>query len=328
VEVPADQFPAQFFPNPASANAFFLNAALYTAVGTMRKRGPMISLEEFRLIRDYVEKHCGIHLPDEKVYLVETRLTTLMFEQGCKTFGELHNKAVRDKTHILRDKIIENITTNETYWFRDLHPFGILKEVLFKRYAEEITAGKRKKIRIWCSACSTGQEPYSIAMTFREFMRENPRIRREHIEITASDISSTVLFIGKMGRYDSLSMSRGLSEEFRDRYFIRDDTVWSIKDEIKEMVRFQKLNLQENFQHLGRQDIIFCRNILIYFSTEFKQNILKRIASLLQPDGYLFLGASESIIMYTQEYEMLKHAMGLYYQIKQNEEKHHAYSVR
>ncbi|MDD3618921.1 MAG: protein-glutamate O-methyltransferase CheR [Desulfobulbaceae bacterium] len=288
----------------------------------------MISLEEFHLIRDYIEKHCGIYLSDEKVYLVETRLTTLMFEQGCGSFGELYKKAVLDRTHVLRDKIIENITTNETYWFRDLHPFGILNEVLFKHYADEITAGRRDKIRIWCSACSTGQEPYSIAMTFREFMRENPRLRPDHIEITASDISSTVLFIGKMGRYDSLSISRGLSEEFRDRYFVRDDKVWTIKDEIKQMVKFQKLNLQENFHHLGRQDIVFCRNILIYFSMEFKQNILRRIASLLRPNGYLFLGASESIIMYTQEYEMLRHAMGLYYQIKQNEEKHHAYSVR
>ena len=288
----------------------------------------MISLEEFRLIRDYIEKHCGIHLSDEKVYLVETRLMTLMFEQGCKTFGELYQKAVLDKTHVLRDKIIEGITTNETYWFRDLHPFGILNEVLFQHYAEEIIAGRRDKIRIWCSACSTGQEPYSIAMTFKEFTRHNPQIKTEHIEIIASDISSTVLFLGKMGRYDNLSMSRGLSEKFRDRYFIKDNTVWTINDEIKQMVRFQKLNLQENFAHLGKQDIVFCRNILIYFSMEFKQNILKRIASLLQPDGYLFLGASESIIMYTQEYEMLRHAMGLFYQIKQNKEKRHAYSVR
>lgn len=288
----------------------------------------MISLEEFRLIRDYIEKHCGIHLSDEKVYLVETRLTTLMFEQGCRTFGELYRKAVEDKTHVLRDKIIEGITTNETYWFRDLHPFGILSEILFRRYADEIAAGRRNRIRIWSSACSTGQEPYSIAMTFREFMRQDSRIRPEHIEIVGSDISSTVLFLAKMGRYDNLSMSRGLSEKFRDRYFVRNSNVWTIKDEIKHMVRFQKLNLQENFSHLGRQDIVFCRNILIYFSQEFKQNILKRIASLLHPDGYLFLGASESIIMFTQEFEMLRHAMGLYYQIKQNEEKCHAYSVR
>ena len=277
----------------------------------------MITIEEFRLIRDYVEKHCGIHLSDDKVYLVETRLTTMMFEQGCRTFGELYNRAVLDKTHALRDKIIEAITTNETFWFRDLHPFSILTEVLFKQYADEIAAGKRSRIRFWCCACSTGQEPYSIAMTFLEYARRNPRLKPEHIEILATDISSTVLFLGKLGRYDSLAITRGLADEMRDRYFVQDNKIWTIRDEVKKMVKFQKLNLQESFNHLGKQDIIFCRNILIYFSLEFKQDILKRIAALLRPSGYLFLGASESIIMYTQEYEMQRHTMGLYYQVKQ-----------
>lgn len=276
----------------------------------------MISLEEFHQIRDYIEKHCGIHLSDDKVYLVETRLTTLMLEQGYNTFGELYNKAVLDKTYSLRDKIIEAITTNETFWFRDLHPFGILNEILFNKFAEEIVAGNRTKIKVWCSACSTGQEPYSIAMTFLDYLRRNPSLSPDHIEILATDISSTVLFLGKMGRYDSLAISRGLSEGFKNRYFEQGEKVWTIKDEVKKMVKFQKLNLQESYSHLGRQDIIFCRNILIYFSTDFKQNILKRIAALLRPDGYLFLGSSESIIMYTDEYEMMRHAMGLYYQVK------------
>ena len=276
----------------------------------------MISIEEFRLIRDYVEKHCGIHLSDDKTYLVETRLTTMMFEQGCRTFGELYNRAILDKTHALRDKIIEAITTNETFWFRDLHPFSILSDVMLRQYAEEIASGRRSKIRFWCCACSTGQEPYSIAMTFLEYARQNPRLKPEHIEILATDISSTVLFLGKLGRYDSLAITRGLSDEFRDRYFVRDNKIWTIRDEVKKMVRFQKLNLQENFNHLGKQDVVFCRNILIYFSLEFKQDILKRIAGLLRPSGYLFLGASESIIMYTQEYDMQRHAMGLYYQVK------------
>ena len=276
----------------------------------------MISLEEFRLIRDYIEKHCGIHLTDDKVYLVETRLTTLMIEQGCKTFGELYQKSVTDTSHALRDKIIEAITTNETFWFRDLHPFGILNEVLFKKLTDEIFSGKRNKIKIWCCACSTGQEPYSIAITFNEFMQNCPGLRPHHLEIHATDISSTVLFLGKLGRYDSLSMSRGLDEDLKNRYFkTSDNKIWTISEEIKKMVTFQKLNLQEDFNHLGKQDIIFCRNILIYFSMEFKQDILKRIASLLRPDGHLFLGASESIIMYTKEYEMLRHAMGLYYQV-------------
>lgn len=277
----------------------------------------MISLNEFHLIRDYIEQHCGIHLTDEKVYLVETRLTTLMYEQGCKTFREFYNKSLQDKTNVLRDKIIEAITTNETFWFRDLHPFGILNETVFKQYAEEIKAGKRSKIRIWCSACSTGQEPYSIAMTFLEFLRKNPLISPDHLEILATDISSTVLFLGKLARYDNLAISRGLSDEFRERYFERDDKIWTIKDKVKKMVKFQKFNLQDNFLHLGKQDIVFCRNILIYFSADFKQDILKRIAELLSPNGYLFLGASESIIMYTNEYEMIRHAVGLYYRVKQ-----------
>lgn len=277
----------------------------------------MISLEEFHLIRDYIEKHCGIHLTDDKVYLVETRLTTLMIERGCRTFTELYQKSVADRTNALRDKIIEAITTNETFWFRDMHPFGILNEVLFKKLTDEILAGKRSKIKVWCCACSTGQEPYSIAITYNEFMRNDNRLRPEHLEILATDISSTVLFLGKLGRYDSLSMSRGLAEDLKNRYFeTSDNKIWTIKNDIKKMVTFKKLNLQEDFGHLGSQDIIFCRNILIYFSQEFKQNILNRIAKLLRPDGYLFLGASESIIMYTKEYEMLRHAMGLYYQVK------------
>lgn len=276
----------------------------------------MITMEEFRLIRDYVEKHCGIHLSDDKTYLVETRLTTMMFEQGCKSFGELYNRAILDKSYILRDKIIEAITTNETFWFRDLHPFSILSDVMFQKFADEIASGKRSKIRFWCCACSTGQEPYSIAMSFLEFARRNPKLKPEHVEILATDISSTVLFLGKLGRYDNLAITRGLSDEFRDRYFVQNNKIWTLRDEVKKMVKFQKLNLQENFSHLGKQDVIFCRNILIYFSQEFKQDILKRIASLLRPKGYLFLGASESIIMYTQEYEMQRHAMGLYYQVK------------
>jgi len=277
----------------------------------------MISLDEFRLIRDFIEKHCGIHLSDDKGYLVETRLTTLMYEQGCGSFGEFYDKAIADKTNVLRDKIIEAITTNETYWFRDLHPFGILNEILFNQYAYEIISGKRSKIRVWCSACSTGQEPYSIAMTFLEFLRNYPSISPEQIEILATDISSAVLYLGKRGRYNSLAISRGLSEEFRERYFEKGDKVWTLKDQVKNMVKFQKFNLQDNFSHLGKQDIIFCRNILIYFSTDFKQDILRRIAQLLRPDGYLFLGASESIIMYTDEYDMIRHAVGLYYRVKQ-----------
>ncbi|MFC1516725.1 CheR family methyltransferase [Thermodesulfobacteriota bacterium] len=280
-----------------------------------------ISIDEFRLIRDYIEKNCGIHLTDDKTYLIHSRLTTLMVENGCGSFTELYQKSRADETHALRDKIVEAITTNETFWFRDSSPFHILDEELLRQYVREIASGKRWKVRIWCSACSTGQEPYSIAMTVLEFARKQNRLKPEHFEIVGTDISTTVLYLAMAGRYDNFAMSRGLPEDLKNRYFTQDGNVWAISSEVQKMVTFKKLNLQEAFSSFGKQDIIFCRNVLFYFSDEFKKDILRRIAEILRPGGYLFLGASESIFNYTREYEMLRHTMGLYYKVR--EEKGH-----
>jgi len=275
-----------------------------------------IDPNEFRLMRDYIEKSCGIHLTDDKMYLVCTRLTALMVESGCNSFADLYHKAVADNTHVLRNKIVEAMTTHETFWFRDTSPFVILVEVILRELAEEIESGKRSKIKIWCAACSTGQEPYSIAMTVLELVRKHNSLKPEHVEIIASDISSTALYLAAAGRYNSLAMSRGLAEDYKNWYFEPDGNVWTIKNDAKKMVRFKKMNLQEDFSLLGKQDIIFCRNVLIYFSDEFKKDVLKRIAGLLRPNGYLFLGASESVINYTKEYHMLRHTIGLYYKVK------------
>lgn len=275
-----------------------------------------INLNEFRLMRDYIEKNCGIHLSDDKMYLVETRLTTLMVENGCKSFGALYQKAVEDSTQRLRDKIVEAMTTNETFWFRDESPFAILDEVLFRELAAKIKSGELSKIKIWCTACSTGQEPYSIAMTVLEFARKYYSLTSEHVEILGTDISSAVLYLAMAGRYDRMAMARGLPDDLKNRYFEQNGEVWTIKNDVKKMVKYNKMNLQENFDLLGKQDIIFCRNVLIYFSDEFRQEILQRIARLLRPDGYLFLGASESLVNYSPEYQMLRHTRGLYYKVE------------
>lgn len=279
-----------------------------------------ISLNEFYLMRNYIEKKCGIYLTEEKMYLISTRLTPLMIESGCNSFGDLYNKAVADTSCRLCDKIVEAITTHETFWLRDESPFVIVEEELLRKFTAEIEAGKRSKVKIWCTACSTGQEPYSIAMTILEFMRNQRSLKPEHVEILATDISSTVLYLAIAGRYDSLAMSRGLPENFKNRYFEPDGKVWVVKNDVKKMVRYKKLNLQENFNHIEKQDIIFCRNVLIYFSNDFKKDILRRIGKNLRPNGYLFLGASESIFNFTREYRMLQHSMGLYYEFKQNAE--------
>jgi len=279
-----------------------------------------LSINEFYLIRDFIEKKCGVYLTEEKMYLIITRLTPLMIENECNSFGDLYYKAAADSSSRMSDKIIEAITTHETYWLRDESPFVILEDELLKKFSAEIEAGKRSKIRIWCAACSTGQEPYSIAMTVLEFLQKQRSLKPEHVEILATDISSTVLYLAMAGRYDSLAMSRGLPANLISRYFKKDGKVWVIDNEVKKMIRYQKLNLRENFNHIEKQDVIFCRNVLIYFSDEFKKDILRRIGINLRPNGYLFLGASESVYNFTHEYKLCQHSMGLYYEFKQNKE--------
>jgi chemotaxis protein methyltransferase CheR len=278
---------------------------------------PTIDTQEFQLMREFIEKHCGIHVTDEKKYLIETRLTTLMAENSCTTFGQLYSRASTEASHVLRDKIIDAMTTNETLWFRDTAPYAILGDTLLPMLAAEVRAGRKQKIRIWSAACSTGQEPYSIAITILEKARSIPGLSADSVEIIASDISSTVLFMAKLARYDGIAMSRGMPQDIRDRYFDPAGRVWALRENVKRMVTFKKMNLQESFAGFGTLDLVFCRNVLIYFADAFKRDIMHKIATTLKPAGHLFLGASESIINYSTEYKLLKHEKGLYYQVKQ-----------
>ena len=271
---------------------------------------------EFKLMREYIMKYCGISINEDKTYLLETRLTALMAENGCSNFRQFHTKALADANGKLREKIIDAMTTNETLWFRDNSPFVVLEDVLLAEYFRQIKNGVKSKIKIWCAASSTGQEPYSIAMTIHEYARVNPGFSPDKFEIIATDISPTVLYMAMAARYDSFAMTRGLSDTIRDRYFTKDGNVWALNSDVKKMVTFKKLNLQDNFSLIGKPDIVFCRNVLIYFSDEFKKDILKRMASMLRPGGYLFLGASESMMNYSAEYEMLRHTRGLYYRVR------------
>jgi chemotaxis protein methyltransferase CheR len=272
--------------------------------------GSVITDQEFQLLRDYIEKHCGISLDRNKMYLIESRLNTLMIENGCENYNALYRKASSDTTNGLRDKIIDAMTTNETLWFRDNGPYNSLRDLL-SVYSSEFRSGKRAKLRIWSSACSSGQEPYSIAITILE-----SGIRPEQVEIIATDISSTVLFMAKLARYDAIAINRGLSPEMRDRYFTSEGRVWKLADKVKQMVTLKKMNLQESFASIGKCDIVFCRNVLIYFSEAFKRDIFSRLAALLRPSGYLFIGASESLSTYSNEYSMVKGSHGIYYQVK------------
>ena len=250
-------------------------------------------------------------LGDNKHYLVMSRLGRLLTEEKIPDLGELVRRLKSASGRRLREQVIEAMTTNETFWFRDTFPFDILKEVIFP----DLAARRARKVRIWSAACSSGQEPYSISMTVQEYLAANPG-RLGEVEIVATDISPAILEEAKTARYDALAVARGLSEERRARFFVPFGRDWKVKPEITGRVKFSPLNLLQSYTLLGRFDVIFCRNVLIYFSTESKRDILARMARALNPGGYLFLGSSESITQYSDEFEMVKARRGSVYRVK------------
>jgi chemotaxis protein methyltransferase CheR len=277
-----------------------------------------ITTDEFRLLRDLIEKECGIEVKDEKVYLIENRLAKLVIENGCESFGEFYEKAKHGVDPGLKAKIVDAITTNETLWFRDELPFNILRELVLPELVEKLRSGEKRNVRIWSAASSTGQEPYSMAMLIYEFYRQGKMTleEKEKFSILATDISSSALMLAKAARYDGISMSRGMLPGFKEQYFEEDGRLCILKDEIKQMVTFEQFNLQNSFATLGSFDVVMLRNVAIYFAHEFKIQLFKKIARLLNPGGYLFLGSSEILSGYSTEFEQKEHGRGIFYQLK------------
>jgi len=275
-----------------------------------------ISSTEYEEFRRFLEEACGILLGDNKHYLVQSRLGRMVNDNGVASLGDLVGQLRRERSGgPLREKVIEAMTTNETFWFRDNHPFRILSERILPEYAQR----KQRSARVWSAACSTGQEPYSIGITVQEFLSKNPGAISD-VQIVATDISPAVLEEAKAGYYDALAVARGLPPDVKGRYFQKDqqhwEERWQVKADIRKRVRFTHANLLSSYSALGRFDVIFCRNVLIYFSMASKVDILKRMADALNPGGYLFLGASESISQYSAAFEMLRCDPGVVYRKK------------
>lgn len=268
---------------------------------------------EFRMLRDYIEKHCGILLGEEKAYLIETRLAGLLAQTGAKDFGEFYRLASNETGTELRDKIVDAMTTNETLWFRDGHPFNTLKETLLPEFAAQLLANQRFRIRIWSAASSTGQEPYSIAITIHEYCREHPGILPSHFEIIASDISPSALFLAKAGRYDAAAISRGMPDGLRDRYFKQEGQIWILNEDVRKIVTLRKFNLQDPMESLGRFDIVFCRYVTIYFSDAFKRQIYEGLAKATAMGGYIFISAVENMQNHSDLFESITRSNGTYY---------------
>lgn len=270
--------------------------------------------EEFRA---FLEKACGIVLGDNKQYLVSSRLSKLMADNCIADLHELTSRLQLMSQRALREAVIDAMTTNETLWFRDIHPYTILRE----RLLPELQKAARGPLRIWSAACSSGQEPYSISMCVEEHRMASLGVLKQPVEIVATDLSRSMLEICKSAEYDQLSLGRGLSPERLQRFFEkisgnRAGDRYRVKREVTQRVRFQSLNLLDSYLSLGKFDIVFCRNVLIYFSGERKLDILRRIHGVLKPGGYLILGASEGLTEVTQYFQMVQCSPGIIYRVQ------------
>lgn len=275
----------------------------------------MIAVDpDFHLFRDYLERTCGIVLGDNKQYLVTSRLGRLLEQRGIASLGELVRLVQQQPHSGLRELVVDAMTTNETLWFRDGYPFELLKSRLIPDF---LASQPGQRLRIWSAACSSGQEPYSLSMALDEFERANPGQLRGGAQIVSTEISASMLSTARAARYDSLAMARGLSRERRDRYF--DEVApgeWAVKLPLRSRVEFRQLNLLDSYSILGKFDIVFCRNVLIYFSAEVKKDILQRIHATLRPGGYLMLGASEALNGLPELYSMVQCNPGIVYQAR------------
>ena len=274
--------------------------------------------QEFLNLREFIHQRCGIFLGDDKAYLVEHRLAKLVEENQCKSFGELYNKARQSQQHSnLCLSVIDAITTNETFWFREPRAFAAIKERILPQLQQEVARGQRETIRLWSAACSTGQEPYSMAMTAYEFFRAHggDPVCRRNVRILATDISRTALAQAMDGVYDAVSVARGLNADHLERYFRQEGGRWTIKDPVKDLVEFKPHNLRAPMAGLGPFEIVALRNVIIYFSEEVKREIFARLASVMVPGGYLFLGTGETLGHYTQAFELLEFQGLNYYRL-------------
>ncbi len=262
--------------------------------------------------RGFLEQQCGIVLGENKLYLVKSRLAPLMSRFGVASLAELVNRTLNPTERQLRAAVIDAMTTNETLWFRDVYPFELLKTRLLKELQNT-----RRPVKIWSAACSSGQEPFSLAMSVSEFQLANPGSLPLGVNIVGTDISNTMLDLCKEATYDGLALSRGLSAERRQRFFDNvGNGMMQVKENVRRMTSFRHLNLLDSYALMGKFDIIFCRNVLIYFSPELKSKIVNNFAKALNPNGYLLLGASESMSGLSEEFDMIRCNPGIIYQKK------------
>ncbi|MDZ7698944.1 MAG: protein-glutamate O-methyltransferase CheR [Deltaproteobacteria bacterium] len=278
-----------------------------------------ITRQEFAEWSQYIQRICGVHLEAGKTYLIESRLTGLLKDHYCTSFGDLYEKALKDRTRTLEKQVIDRITTNETLFFRDESPFELLKYKilpdLLDRKMENAPPGSVIPIRIWSCGCAMGQEVYSIAIAIKELLGD---LEPYHINILGTDISNDAVARASRGEYNRLEIERGLSRERLERYFSRNGDKWKINDDIRSLASFKKINIMDPFSGLSVFDIIFCRNVAIYFTREDRRKLFERISKVMDPLGYLIIGATETLTDLTPRFEPKRYLRAVFYQLRQN----------
>jgi chemotaxis protein methyltransferase CheR len=262
---------------------------------------------DYDYLRKLLKERSGLVLSADKQYLVESRLLPLARKIGASHLSDLVAKLKAPGAERLIVDVVEAMTTNESFFYRDKIPFEHFREFMIPSLLN--ARATQRRIRIWCAAASTGQEPYSISMILKEMAAQ---VAGWRIEIIATDLSNEVLEKARAGLYSQFEVQRGLPIQMLMKYFTQAGETWQISPEIKAMVQYRPLNLLSDFGHLGNFDIIFCRNVLIYFDQPTKVDVLERLARLTEPGGFLVLGAAETVVGLTDVFKPLAERRGLY----------------
>ena len=262
--------------------------------------------QDFEFVAQLLRKRAGIVLTGDKMYLLESRLAPLARKEGLPSIDDLIHVVRARREERLIGQVVDVMTTNETFFFRDKTPFDHLKDAILPALAQ---ARRGSRIRIWCAACSTGQEAYSIAM----MLDQNPQLTQGvPVEIVATDISDRCLERARQGLFTQFEVQRGLPIQMLMHYFTQQDDHWRISERLRSQVTFRKQNLIEPTASLGKFDVVFCRNVLVYFDGPTKTDVLDRVGQQLNPGGFLMLGAAESVIGLSTGFEATQDRRGLY----------------
>jgi chemotaxis protein methyltransferase CheR len=266
--------------------------------------------QDFQFVRRFLQERSAIVLEPGKQYLVEARLTPLVKQLNLRSLDELIDRLRSGPANGLHTQVVEAMVTTETSFFRDAAPFESLRKVVLPDLIQRRRLDRR--LNVWCAACSSGQEPYSVALILREHF---PQLREWKVTLLTSDISREMLGRAREGKYNQFEANRGLPASLLVKYFRQHGTSWQISEEIRRMVEFEEINLARSWPPLPRMDLILLRNVMIYFDVETKKSILRQVAQVLRPDGYLLLGGSETTFNLVDSFQRLEQIKSGFYQL-------------